>query len=491
MPVKAAVIGAGIGGLAISIRLAAKGYKVSIFEKNEMPGGKMSVINYGGYRFDTGPSLFTLPQSISELYSISGQEMAEHFDFTGLDEICRYFYDDGMVINGYADPSRFAAELHRKAGEEEGQVFSYLRESRRIYELTNPVFITKSLHRFKNYYSAEFLKAYFSLHRLKPFSTLHRVNSKYFRHENTVRLFDRFAPYNGSNPFKTPATLMVIPHLEHNLGAYFPANGMYDIARSLAELAQKQGVEILYNSKVDEIIVNAGKVAGLRVNGNEREEFNIVVSDIDIWYLYRNLLKSVPFPSKWFRHERSTSALIFYWGMETVSPGLSLHNILFANDYQAEFECLFNEKKIYKDPTVYLFISSKVVRQDAPEGCENWFVMVNTPENCGQDWDEMIAGARSRIEDKIMKFTGIEVGRFRKFEFILDPRGIEEKTASYRGSLYGNSSNSMWAAFQRHPNFSRIKGLYLTGGSVHPGGGIPLCLSSAKIAADMIPSLNK
>jgi phytoene desaturase len=489
MPEKAAVIGAGIGGLAVAIRLAAKGYKVDIFEKNEIPGGKMAFFHHDGYRFDTGPSLFTLPQSISELFAISGQKMADHFDFTGLDEICRYFYDDGMVINGFADPSRFAAELHRKAGEDEAQVLAYLQESRTIYELTNPVFITKSLHRFKNYYSPEFLKAYFHLHRLRPFSTLHRINSRYFRHENTVRLFDRFATYNGSNPYKTPATLMVIPHLEHNLGAYFPVKGMYDIARSLAELAEKKGVNFHYNSRVDEISVKAGRVEGLRMNGDKLEVYNIIVSDLDIWYLYRHLLKSEPFPSKWFRHERSTSALIFYWGMQTVSTGLSLHNILFANDYQGEFDCLFNKKTISPDPTVYLFISSKVVRTDAPEGCENWFVMVNTPENCGQDWEKMIAGARTRIEEKILKFTGIEVGRFRKFEFILDPGGIEEKTASYHGSLYGNSSNSMWAAFQRHPNFSRIRGLYLAGGSVHPGGGIPLCLSSAKIVADMIPSV--
>jgi len=207
--------------------------------------------------------------------------------------------------------------------------------------------------------------------------------------------------------------------------------------------------------------------------------------------LYRQLLKSQPFPDKWFRHERSTSALIFYWGMETMSAGLDLHNILFSNDYQQEFKCLFKLKTIYSDPTVYIFISSKIVKDDAPGGCENWFVMINTPENTGQDWDGMIADARSRIEDKIRRLTGIEVEKHRKFEFIIDPRSIEAMTASYRGSLYGNSSNSVWSAFQRHPNFSRIKGLYFTGGSVHPGGGIPLCLSSAKIVADMIPSLKK
>jgi phytoene desaturase len=304
-----------------------------------------------------------------------------------------------------------------------------------------------------------------------------------------VRLFDRFATYNGSNPYKAPATLMVIPHLEHNAGAYFPEEGMYGIVRALTALCERMGVKFHFETPVEEILVDKGKINGIRVNNSELKDYEIVVSDIDIWYLYRHLLRSRPFPAKWFRHERSTSALVFYWGMETTSPALDLHNILYTDDYRLEFNSLFNLKTLYHDPTVYIFISSKVVRGDAPPGCENWFVMVNTPENTGQEWDRMIADVRLSIVDKIKKMTGIDVGKHRKFEYILDPRGIEERTASYRGSLYGNSSNSKWSAFRRHPNFSGIKGLYFTGGSVHPGGGIPLCLSSAKIVADMIPNL--
>jgi phytoene dehydrogenase-like protein len=264
---------------------------------------------------------------------------------------------------------------------------------------------------------------------------------------------------------------------------------MSDITESLVALCERMGVKFLYNSAVEEIMLENERVKRLIVNGTETGEFPYIVSDIDIWYLYKNLLKSKPFPEKWFRHERSTSALIFYWGMDTVSPGLDLHNILFSGDYRREFDCLFNKRTMHTDPTTYIFISSKVVRGDAPQGCENWFVMVNTPENTGQDWEKLIAETRNRIEEKIKRMTGIEVSHHRKFEFILDPIGIEQKTASYRGSLYGNSSNSVWAAFTRHPNFSRIKGLYFTGGSVHPGGGIPLCLSSSKIVAEMFPEI--
>ena len=488
MPEKVAVIGAGIGGIAVALRLAVKGYRVSVFEKNAVPGGKMSEIRHEGFRFDTGPSLFTLPHLIRELYDLAGEDIRDHFSYMKLDEVCRYFFTDGMTVRAYSDPVRFAAELKEKAGEDPGKVLEYLAESRNIYEFTEPVFIRNSLHLPGNYFSKDFFRATLRLHKLKPFTTLHKINSRYFKHPGTINIFDRFATYNGSDPYKTPATLMVIPHLEHNLGAYFPEKGMYDIAGSLVSLCERKGVEFHHGSDVSEIITSGLRVTGVRVDGEEVRNFDHVVSDLDIWYLYKNLLRSVPFPEKWFRHERSTSALIFYWGMEITSPGLSLHNILFAEDYKQEFNCLFNLKTLHADPTVYIFISSKAVSDDAPSGCENWFVMINTPENIGQDWDTIISDARCTISEKITKITGIEVDKHRKFEFVLDPRGIESKTASYRGSLYGNSSNSLWAAFQRHPNFSKIKGLYHVGGSVHPGGGIPLCLSSAKIVSDLFPS---
>ena len=489
MSKKIAVIGAGIGGIAVAARLAAKGYEVDVFEKNERPGGKISEINHNGFRFDTGPSLFTLPQRVSELYELAGEDIAPHFSYYKLPEVCRYFYEDGMVIKANANPGDFAIELQRQAGEDPWKVMSYLDESRQLFEITNPVFISRSLHSPGNYFSRDFIRAVSQAHKLRPFSTLHQVNARYFRHPNTVQLFDRFATYNGSDPFKTPATLMVIPHLEHNRGAYFPEKGMFDIVRSLQSLSERMGARFHFNSRVEEILINKRQVAGVRVNQEELHGYSMVVSDLDIWYLYKDLLRSVPFPEKWFRHERSSSALVFYWGMKTVSPSLDLHNILFSSDYMKEFNCLFNLKTIHPDPTVYIFISSKIVPGDAPPGHENWFVMVNAPENSGQDWDKMIAEARNSIEQKIKRMVGIDVKKHRKFEFLMDPGKLEQYTASYKGSLYGNSSNSRWAAFQRHPNFSGIKGLYLAGGSVHPGGGIPLCLSSAKIVADLIPSL--
>jgi phytoene dehydrogenase-like protein len=210
---------------------------------------------------------------------------------------------------------------------------------------------------------------------------------------------------------------------------------------------------------------------------------------MDIVPTYRHLLKEQRQPKRVLAQERSSSALIFYWGIRRQFPRFDLHNILFSSDYQREFRELFVEKTIPADPTVYINITSKDIPDDAPSGCENWFVMVNAPGNTGQDWAALRQLARERILEKIKLHTGENLEKYIDTEEILDPVGIERNTSSYGGSLYGASSNSRFSAFLRHPNFSsRIKGLYFCGGSVHPGGGIPLCLQSARIADELIAS---
>jgi phytoene dehydrogenase-like protein len=179
--------------------------------------------------------------------------------------------------------------------------------------------------------------------------------------------------------------------------------------------------------------------------------------------------------------------LIFYWGVKKEFPELDLHNILFSEDYKKEFDEIFNLKKAPTDPTVYINISSKDEKADAPAGCENWFVMINVPGNQGQNWDEEISKARKAIVQRINQALNTDIESLIETESILDPRSIESKTQSFQGSLYGAASNNRNAAFLRHPNFSnQLKNLYFCGGSVHPGGGIPLALLSGKITAEII-----
>jgi len=320
------------------------------------------------------------------------------------------------------------------------------------------------------------------------FSKLNTHNERQFSEPKLVQLFNRYATYNGSDPYQAPAVLQSIPHLEFNIGAYLPQNGMHDITQSLEELALRKGIKIHLNATASKIEIAENKVAGVWIN-NELKPASIVVSNVDIFPTYRKLLPDLKAPEKVMSQPRSSSALIFYWGMNKEFAQLDVHNIFFSEDYKAEFESIFKDKKVGEDPTIYVNITSKKIKSDAPLGCENWFVMINVPGNTGQNWDEITETSRVKIINKLSAILKEDISKLILNESILDPRSIESKTSSYQGSLYGSSSNNRNAAFQRHANFkSTVKGLYFCGGSVHPGGGIPLCLQSARIVADLIPN---
>ncbi len=486
---KAVVIGAGIGGLGAAIRLRCLGLEVEVYEANAYPGGKLSEIVIGGYRFDAGPSLFTLPEQVEELFRLAGKDPAAHFAYHKLAAITHYFYEDGTRLTAYADPAHYAREIEEKIGVPGQVVERFLADSRRKYELTAEVFLQSSLHRPATYLTRATAKAVLHLGALDLFSTMNTVNEQRLRHPKLVQLFNRYATYNGSDPYQTPATLNIIPHLEHGIGAFFPKRGMHDITLSLFGLAQDLGVTFHFGQPVERILVGQNghkRATGVRVGG-QPVAADLVVCNMDVVNAYRRLLPQERQPKKILEQPKSSSALIFYWGVRRAFPELDLHNIFFSANYREEFRHIFEQKSIFSDPTVYINITSKYKPDDAPPGGENWFVMINVPNNSGQDWDALIAQARASIVAKLSRLLGVDLGPLIEAEAVLDPRTIEARTSSSQGALYGNSSNNRYAAFLRHANFStKIKGLYFCGGSVHPGGGIPLSLLSARIVGNLV-----
>jgi len=485
---KAIIIGAGIAGIATAIRLAVKGYDVEVFEANNYPGGKLTSIEKGGYRFDAGPSLFTMPQYVDELFTLAGKNPRDYFNYQKLDVVCQYFYEDGTKITAYADEQKLAEEITAKTGEPAEAMQKFAANSKRIYQVTNHVFLERSLHRLKTYLRFDTLKSILRLLQIDAMRTMHKANQGFFKDSRMVQYFNRYATYNGSNPYQAPATLNVIPHLEQHYGAWFPEGGMQAITDSLVALAESVGVKFHYNSPVEEIVIEDKKTKGIKIK-DALMPADMVVSNMDVWFTYQKLLSKYPElkPHKILQQERSSSALIFYWGIKKQFKQLDLHNIFFSADYEAEFKHIWQEKDISDDPTIYLNISSKYKPDDAPPAHENWFVMINVPNNTGQDWDKLIDQARDNIRKKLFRILGEDVKQLITSESILDPRSIESKTSSYQGSLYGNSSNTQFAAFLRHANrSSKIQNLYFCGGSVHPGGGIPLALLSAKIVGEWV-----
>lgn len=484
----AIIIGAGVAGLASAIRLAVQGFTVTVYEKNGYPGGKLSDFEMNGYRFDAGPSLFTQPQNIEELFALAGEPIENDFQYRKMPVSCHYFYEDGTNVNAYADKQLFAKELNEKLGEKEENLISYLQRSENMYRHIGTVFMNHSLHKKNTVWKAPLFKAIKTLRWPYLFRTMHQMNEASFTNPKTVQLFNRYATYNGSNPYQAPGMLNLIPHLEHNEGSFYPKGGMISITRALYQLALKKGVKFEFHKTVQRIIYANRKVLGVVVD-DRNILASLVVSNMDVFYTYRQLLNNPQAAQKIQKQERSSSALIFYWGIRKEFPQLGLHNIFFAEDYKAEFAHLFKpEAPAYPDPTVYINITAKCEPGiQAAAGTENWFVMVNVPANTGHDWDTLQRQYRMAIIQKLNRLLQTNLEPLIETETILNPVLIDQRTASYLGALYGTSSNSRMAAFLRHPNFTdAIKGLYFVGGSVHPGGGIPLCLKSAKIMSEMV-----
>ena len=485
-PKKVIVIGSGVAGMAVAIRLAVKGFEVKVFEMNDYPGGKLSMFEKDGFRFDAGPSLFTQPQNIEELFEVAGEPIADYFEYKAVDVACNYFFESGKRVKAYTNSTAFSEELVQQTGESPTAVSSYLQESEKIFDNIGTVFLNHSLHKRSTWLHKRVITAFKTVKLPYVFKSLHKYNEDHFSSPEAVQIFNRYATYNGSNPYKAPSMLSLIPHLEMNQGTFYPKGGMISITNALYQLALKKGVEFNFNTPVQRIIHSENKTQGVVAN-HTNVYADVVVSNADIYFTYKNLLNHSVKARKVLKQERSSSALIFYWGINKTFPQLGLHNIFFTNNYKAEFDHIFNKKELFTDPTVYINITSKEEAEHAPAGAENWFVMVNVPANTGQNWEALKVQARKQILEKLGRLLGTDVESLIASETVLDPITIEEKTGSYMGSLYGTSSNSKMAAFFRAPNFTGyIKNLYFCGGSVHPGGGIPLCLKSAQITAGII-----
>jgi phytoene desaturase len=482
----AIIIGSGIAGLATALRLRSKGYTVTVFEKNDYAGGKLHAIEQDGYRFDLGPSLFTLPQLVDDLHALF-PALDIPFTYKKKEIACHYFWEDGTSFQAPAGSMAFAAAAATAFNEPQTTIEKYLAKSNKKYQITKSLFLEKSLHKASTYLNTKTLKALAHIPMLGVLNTLNKENS-IFKNPKLTQLFNRYATYNGSSPYKTPGIMSMIPHLELGIGTYYPYGGMHRISQSLYELALQAGVEFRFCESVTRINHEHKKATGVTAQtGTYNADF--VISNMDIVPTYKQLLPDVAGPEKTLAQERSSSALIFYWGIEGSFPELDLHNILFSEDYPAEFDAIFTKKDLHHDPTVYINITSKETPSDAPAGCENWFVMINAPGDYGQQWEQLVAATRTRILAKITSCLGKDISPLIRTEYVLTPVTIAANTSSYRGALYGAASNDTFAAFLRHPNEnSRLENLYHVGGSVHPGGGIPLCLLSAQITCDLIPA---
>lgn len=484
---KIAVCGAGIGGLACAVILSAKGYEVEIFEKNRTFGGKMSEYRRDGYRFDTGPSLITMPDVFKDFFREAGKKFEDYAELTELDVSCRYFWSDGTVFNSYGKKERLSAELTDVFGEsEKDSFFRYLEYGKLFYELSKDNFLGSEFS-IRNYLTMDGIK---NLSKFISGRSMNDLSNKFFRNGKLRQLMNRFATYSGSTPYLNPQFFSIIPFVEYNFGSYYVKGGIYKIAESLVSLCQEFNVKFHYGYELEGIKSREDRIVALDFKTTaygsiNTDNFDIIVSN------FTNSRELV-YKDYFENDDWSCSGFIMLLGVDFQSEDLSHHNVLFSENYENEFLDIFERKIPAEDMTVYISVSNKEEKIDAPPGCDNWFVLVNAPFlNDKFKWDEKTKKSYcSKILDRIDSFNLTDRGSIRdriKFCEIFTPEDIRQKYNSEFGSIYGLSSNTLYTLLKRPKNKSeRYSNLYFTGGNTHPGGGVPLCILSGKIVSDMI-----
>lgn len=508
------IIGAGLGGLSAAIRLAASGVsRVLIFEKNGNIGGKVNLHEAAEYSFDTGASLLTMRHVVEDLFACCSKRLEDYLTLQPLEPICRYTWSDGARLDASANLERTEHEIARLEPRDVESFRRYLNAAKRKYEVAERTFLKYSLNDLPKLLRPRYAR---DLTLLSSWQTLARYNQKHFTSDYLQQLFNRFATYNGSSPYQTPATFALIPYVEFGLGAWYVKGGMYKLPLALARLARELGVEIYTNTEVASIVIERGQARGVRIkncnvaNGfahNEETEnvcakdaadetdfvaADFVIANSDAIETYRRLIdtdaRRIFTNKKLARTEPSCSGFVLLLGVKRRYEHLAHHNIFFSNDYPREFKQIFEDLRPADNPTIYVCATSRTDASQAPEGCENLFVLINAPATSDKvDWKREKQAYRDLIIKRLEAFGLENLNAAIEYEHVITPEDFAAKYHAHRGSIYGVSSNGILSAFCRPPNKPRdIENLYFAGGATHPGGGIPLVLLSGKMAAELI-----
>ena len=487
------VIGAGIGGLAASALLAANGHQVKVFEKNSRPGGKMNEVKASGYRFDTGPSLLTMPFLLRKVFKDCGESLDNYLQLSEVDPVCRYFYKDGTIFDNYADRYKTLNEIESFAPEDAKGYESFLSRSEEIYSKTADAFLFNPLYSLQDLKSLNFK----DLLGIDAFSTVSKKVDEHVESAYLKSFFKRFTTYNGSSPYQAPATLNVIPHVELNQGGYYVHGGMYSIAHSLFSLAEKMGVEFHFSTDIKSIRTENKTVTGCKTSTGECIPCDVLFSNADASETILSLLSDSAISNRKKKRQKkiepSCSGFVLLLGCNRKWDQLKHHNIFFSDDYRNEFRDIFERKILPSDPTIYIANTSFTDSDHAPEGSSNLFILINAPYlSEGQKWTEWTEKYRDQVINELEN-RGLQ-GLRNSVEYIsiINPEDFYQKYRSNKGSIYGTSSNSTFSAFVRPRNKVRsLNNLYMAGGSTHPGGGIPLVLQSAFNAVELFLRFEK
>ncbi len=482
------VIGAGMGGLAAAARLAARGHRVTIVEQAGTHGGKLGVLSRDGYTFDTGPSLLTLPGVYRDLFAATGAPLDEVVDVIPVDPVCHYRFPDGTELDLPHAEAEVPAALSAVFGDRAARQWqAVMADAAHLWDLVGEQVLQRPLGGVGDLVRRS--ASMRDLLAIAPWRTLRSLGRRRLAEPRLRMLLDRYATYSGSDPRRLPALMSVVPFVEQRFGGWYVRGGLRVLGDALADRCQALGAAFRFDTAVTGIDCGTTGVTGVRLADGSRLAADLVVSDVDARHLYRDLL-----PGSRTRRPRralrrvapSLSGFVLLLALRGRNPGPRHHRVLFPADYDAEFDAVFGRApRPVPDPTVYVCAPDDPAV--VPKGDEAWFVLVNAPPHGPVDWTA--PGLAEEYADRVLRVMadrGLDVRDRIRWREIRTPADWERDTGSVGGSIYGSSSNGPRAALLRPGNKGPVRGLYLVGGSAHPGGGLPLVAMSAAIVADLI-----
>lgn len=483
---KILVIGAGLGGLSAAISLRQAGYDVTVFEKNAQIGGKLNVLKTGGYTFDLGPSILTLPGIFERLFERSGKRMRDYFAIRALRPHWRNFFADGVTVDLYPEPDKMAAEA-RKVGEPPENVARFLKYSADLFDLTNDGYFEQGLDNWR-----DFARHYgpWKFWQFDLFRSMHQGVAAHFQTPYFRDIFDFFIKYVGSSAYRAPAFMNSLPTIQFRHDLWYVDGGLYNIALGLGRLLQELGITVHLNANVTEVRQAGGHVTGLVASG-QFHAADLVVSNLEVIPAYEHLLREDPafIASLEKKFEPACSGLVVELGLDCQYPQLAHHNFFFSGHQREHFRTVFQEYQLPADPTIYLVAASRTDPTVAPAGCDCLKILPHIPYI--DDAHPLTREDYLKFKDQILaKLEHMGLKNLRHHivcEHVWTPLDIRAQYNSHKGSIYGVVSDR-WRnlAFKAPKQSTRYPNLFFVGGTVNPGGGMPMVVLCGQNVAKKI-----